>query len=570
MTDPAEPTGPKEPIEPIDPVAAVEPIGGTRSIGRSGLIVASGTMVSRVLGFINALLLYNTIGAVGQGADAFVLANTLPNNIYLILAGGTLTAVIVPAIVRSVTDGDGGQRFLNRLVTLGVSVFAVVAIAATVAAPLVVQLYAQSGSRGFAQGQIELAIAFAYWCLPQVFFYAVIAILSEVLNAKGKFWPYAWTPVVNNVVLAAVLIGFRVTFGEVDDLAASAWTNGMVVLLAGGATLGIVVQTLALILAFRQAGLRIRPDFHWRDAGLSRFGRLAAWTFGATLVSQAAGIFESNVLSLATGSASIAAMTLAQAIYILPYSIVTISIAVPYFTRMSRHAQAGDRTSLGDDLTRAVTAVLLFQVFFAVSMAIAAPWIATLFTSEPDGRIAVAAVLACTLIGLVPASVSGVLLRGWYALDDTRTPFIMQTTQVVLYVLALVGIAVLRPAADGIAVAAALSLAGAIIIYAVLSVALIRRKVPSFRVSRVLGRLVWFAAAMVPAAAVGWWLSSAVLGSTEAGAFPGGTAGGALLVILVAGLSMLVVYLGVLLATRNPELLGVLRPIRARLTRRAE
>lgn len=550
---------------------AGEPTKKPRSLGRSGLVVASGTLVSRVLGFINALLLYNTIGAVGQGADAFVLANTLPNNIYLIIAGGTLTAVIVPAIVRSVADGDGGQRFLNRLVTLGVSVFAVVAIAVTVAAPLVVQLYAQSGpDGGFAPGQLELAIAFAYWCLPQVFFYAVIAILSEVLNAKGRFWPYAWTPVVNNVVLAAVLVGFRVAFGEVATKPASAWTPGMIVLLAGGATLGIVIQTLALVIAFRRAGLKIRPDFHWRDTGLGRFGRLAAWTFGATLVSQAAGIFESNVLSLATGSASIAAMTLSQAIYILPYSIVTISIAVPYFTRMSRDAQAGDLLGLGRDLTNAVTTVLLFQVFFAVAMIVTAPWIATLFTSEPDGRTALAAVLACTLIGLIPASVSGILLRAWYALDDTRTPFFLQTTQVVLYVVALVAVAVVRPPVGTIAVAAALSLAGAIVVYAVLSVSLIRRKVPTLQVGRILGRLGWFLAAMAPAAAAGWVVAHLLLAGTPLGRFPDGPQGGGLLVILITGFAMLAVYLGALAATRNPELAAFWRPVRARLARRPE
>jgi len=566
----SEPIEPGDPGNPAEPHASAEP-PRSRSLGRSGLVVASGTLVSRLLGFVNALLLYNTIGAVGQGADAFVLANTLPNNIYLIIAGGTLTAVIVPAIVRSVADGDGGQRFLNRLVTLGVSVFAVVAIAMTVAAPLVVQLYAQSGpDGGFAPGQLELAIAFAYWCLPQVFFYAVIAILSEVLNAKGRFWPYAWTPVVNNVVLAAVLIGFRITFGEVASRPASDWTTGMIVLLAGGATLGIVVQTVALIVAFRRAGLKVRPDFHWRDAGLSRFGRLAAWTFGATLVSQAAGIFESNVLSLATGSASIAAMTLAQAIYILPYSIVTISIAVPYFTRMSRDAQAGDRIGLGRDLTNAVTAVLLFQVFFAVAMAICAPWIATLFTSEPDGRTALAAVLACTLVGLVPASVSGILLRAWYALDDTRTPFILQTIQVSLYVIALIVVAAVRPPITTIAITAALCLAGAILVYATLSVTLIRRKVPALGVGRILGRLGWFAAAMAPAAAAGWALAYGVLDRTSFGGFPDGPQAGGLLVILVTGTVMLIVYLGVLAATRNPELMTFLRPIRARLARRAE
>ena len=541
------------------------------SIGRAGAVVASGTLVSRVLGFVNAILLYNTIGTVGQGADAFVLANTLPNNIYLLIAGGTLSAVIVPAIVRSLGEGDGGERFLNRLVTLGVSLFALLAIAVTVAAPLVVQFYAQSGQdRGFAPGQLELAIAFAYWCLPQVFFYAVIAIMSEVLNARGKFWPYAWTPVVNNVVLAAVLVSFRAAFGEVSRRPAAEWTPTMIALLAGGATLGIVIQTLALLVAFRRAGIRIRPDFHWRDAGLGRFGRLAAWTFGATLVSQAAGILESNVLSLATGSASIAAMALSQAIYILPYSIVTISIAVPYFTRMSRDAQAGDLTGLGRDLTNAIGVVLLFQVFAAVTMVVASPWIATVFTDKPEGREALVAVLVCTLVGLIPASVSGILLRGWYALEDTRTPFFIQLLQVLLYVGALAVIALTGVPVDRIGAAAALSLAGAILVSALLSLALIRRRIPALRIGAIGGRLLWFLAAMVPAAGAGALLGHGLLAGTPLGAFPDGTLAGGLVTVVLIGLTMLAIYLGVLWLTRNPELRTLLGPVARRLRRRAE
>src|SRR5699024_11836038 len=129
--------------------------------------------------------------------------------------------------------------------------FLVVTVVVTIAAPIVVQLYAQGGDpaageagRGFSETQLQLAYAFAYFCLPQVFFYAVFAILSEVLNARGVFWASAWAPVVHNLVFLSVLLSFRFAFGSAEGLAATDWAPAMSKSLAGGATLGGVLQTI--------------------------------------------------------------------------------------------------------------------------------------------------------------------------------------------------------------------------------------------------------------------------------------------------------------------------------------
>ena len=545
------------------------------SIGRSGAVLASGTLVSRLLGFLNALLLYNTIGTVGQGADAFALANQLPNNIFALIAGGTLTAVIVPAIVKATGHTDGGERFLNKPVTLGITRFLGVTVVVTIAAPIIVPLYAQGSDpaageagRGFSESQLQLAYAFAYFCLPQVFFYAVFAILSEVLNARGVFWAYAWAPVVNNLVFLSVLLSFRGAFGSADGLMATDWSPTMVMPLAGGATLGIVIQAIVLILAWRRAGIRFRLDFRWRDAGLGKFGRLAAWMFGAMLVAQLGGIIESRVVSLASGEdASLATLALASLIAVLPYSLITMSIAIPYFTRLSTHARDGDHKAIGADLTNAILAVLVLQVFAAVGLAVLSPWVATVFTSNPEGRVAVALVLTCTLVGLIPSSISGVLLRGWYALDDTRAAFVLQSIQVSLHVVALLFIT--QAPREHIAALAALSLGAAMIINAGISLGWMRRRIPTLRVPRILGRLLWYLLAMVPAAAAGFGIEWVMV---EAGIarFPDGDMLGALLTAAAAGLVMLVVYFGLLVASRNPEVLSVTRPLLSRLTRRSE
>ncbi len=159
------------------------------SLGRSSMILASGTVVSRVLGFISAIILARTLGTVGAGADTFALANQLPNNIYAIVAGGVLSAVLVPHIVKAGLDKDGGQSFVNKIVTLGFVIFLAVAILATLLAPALVALYSQSGGeggRGFSPEEIALAVAFAYWCLPQVLFYALYS-LSAKCSTPAKF-----------------------------------------------------------------------------------------------------------------------------------------------------------------------------------------------------------------------------------------------------------------------------------------------------------------------------------------------------------------------------------------------
>src|SRR5690554_5844321 len=160
-------------------------------LGRAGALLASGTLVSRLLGFIKAAVLLQTIGVLAAG-DAFSVANQLPNLLYELVAGGVLSAVLIPQIVRAGLHDDGGQRFINKLLTVGVVIFFVVTAVATIAAPWLVDLYTQSsadGAKGFSSRGIALATAFAYWCLPQILFYGIYSLMGEVLNARKVFGP---------------------------------------------------------------------------------------------------------------------------------------------------------------------------------------------------------------------------------------------------------------------------------------------------------------------------------------------------------------------------------------------
>ena len=540
------------------------PARPTASIGRSSVLLASGTLVSRALGFISLIVLASAIGLTGAAGDAFALANQLPNNVYSLVAGGLLSAVLVPQIVKAGLHDDGGARFINKLITIGVVVFAIVTGIATACAPLLVSLYA---STGFDRSSLGLATAFAYWCLPQILFYALYSLIGETLNARGVFGPFTWAPVLNNVVAIAGLVAFILLFGgEQENRDDGGWTAGHIALLAGSATLGIAVQAFALFFFLGRAGLKYRPDFRWKGVGLASTGRSASWVFAMFLVTQVSGVVESQVASTATGDASINVMKYAWLMFMLPHSIATVSIVTAYFTRMSAHVRDLRLGDLRADISSALRSILLIMVFAAVGLAVLSFPFSAIFAPTYTEATSLAAVYLAFLPGLIPFTIFFVLLRVFYALDLTRSAFIIQVVQTTFFVSG--ALVVLEVAArEWIAVGLALVLSAAVALQAVLSALVLRGPLGHLDTRRVAGRALWFAGAAVPAGAVGWGILQ-LLGGVAAGAFPVADRFGSIVSMLVAGLGMATVYFGLLWLTRNPELRAFGQPLLDRIHRK--
>ncbi|MGO8608773.1 lipid II flippase MurJ, partial [Rhizobium johnstonii] len=106
---------------------------------------------------------------------------------------------IVPQIVKAAAHTDGGSRFVSKLLTLGTVILVAVTVLIMAVAPLLITLFAPN----YTPEQTALAVSLAYWCLPQLLFYGLYALLGEVLNARKVFGPYSWAPTVNNLVSIA-------------------------------------------------------------------------------------------------------------------------------------------------------------------------------------------------------------------------------------------------------------------------------------------------------------------------------------------------------------------------------
>lgn len=523
------------------------------SIARASLMIGAGTIASRLTGFLRTIVLVAAIGSTAsRAADAFGTANQLPNNIYAIISTGILTAVIVPQIVKASSHHDGGTAFVSKLFTLGTVVLLGATVIAALCAPWLVTAYAPF----YTPEQRALATAFAYWCLPQILFYGLYALLGETMHARNVYGPYTLTPIVNNVVSIIGFGAFILLFGAKTD--ATGWTPGMVALIGGTATAGIALQALLLLVFWRGVGVGVRPDFRWRGMGLGQIGRLAGWTFLMVLLGQLGGLVQSQVLSTSSGGVSVAASQNMWLLYMLPYSLIVISIGTPYFTRLSEHAHAGRLEEVRADIGRSIRTLGVFVVIAAFAMAAAAVPAARIFTNSPAAALAAAPLLIAYLVSLIPNTVIFSIQRTYYAYNDTRTPFLFTVVQTAVVIATALVAAVVVPT-EWRATAVALGQAVAAIVQTALATWLLHRKIG------VLGTASWmlalgrFVVAAIPAAAVGfgvflllggvsgWMVSGQLLGAL-------GTA--------VIGIVALVAYVGMLALLRTPELEPALAIVR--------
>jgi putative peptidoglycan lipid II flippase len=540
------------------------------SVTRSSLVMASGTIVSRILGFARAVLLAAAIGVTTDAADAFGVANQLPNNVYAIIVGGVLNAVLVPQLVRARSLSDGGKGYVDRFVTLVITVFFAVTLLFTMAAPILVRLY----TSGWSEEQLALATAFAYWCLPQLFFYGLYSIFGEVLNSRSAFGPFMWAPVLNNIVSIAGLVAFIVIFGAdpTGERAVELWGADRISLLAGSATLGVAAQALILLFSWKRIGVTLNLNFRWRGFGLGPALRAASWSLAMVLVTQIGGLVQTAVASTAVagrdssiGVASVAAAAIAWLIFMLPHSVVTVSVATAYFTRMSKHAAAGEMTSFKADLTNGLKVIGLVSVVSSVLLVLLAYPIARVFAGEYPATVALGNVIIALMVGLVPFSFVYMMQRAFFALEDTKTPFVFTSIQIALHIAGSLTLGATVPK-QWLVVSISLLTALTIVVQGVIAYLLLKRKIGGLKGLGVGVSLGKFLLAVIPAAGAGI-LTLWLLGGVSQGSFALGTVLGAAVVSAGVASVVLISYLALLWFMKVPQLREVGAALGARLKR---
>ncbi|MFF3979293.1 murein biosynthesis integral membrane protein MurJ [Streptomyces sp. NPDC055808] len=561
-----QPPAPAAP-EPA-PAPPLKPAGRASSLMKSSAVMAAGTLVSRLTGFVRSLVITAALGAALLG-DTFTIALTLPTMIYILTVGGGLNSVFVPQLVRSMKDDeDGGEAYANRLLTLVMVALGTIVALAVIGAPLLIQLMSPTIGNDAAANSV--AVTFARYCLPTIFFMGVHVVMGQILNARGKFGAMMWTPVLNNIVMICTFGLFIWVYGTSAESHMGVQTipHDGVRLLGIGTLLGLVVQALAMLPYLRETGFRFRPRFDWKGHGLGKTVKLAKWTVMFVLANQA-GVIVVTRLATAAGKesgrsgAGFLAYSNAQLIWGMPQAIITVSVMAALLPRISRAAHDNDPGAVRDDISQGLrnSAVAIVPVAFAF-LALGVPMCTLLYASSGiQAAQSMGFILMAFALGLIPYSVQYVVLRGFYAYEDTRTPFYNTVIVAAVNAAASAACYVVLPARWAVVgMAAAYGLA-----YAVgVGVAWRRLRnrlggdLDGAHVLRTYARL---CLAAVPAAVVGGAVGFGLL------KFLGEGAGGSVVALVVGGAVLLGVFFVAAKRMRIEELNAMVGMVRGRLGR---
>ncbi|MGH3258734.1 MAG: murein biosynthesis integral membrane protein MurJ [Streptosporangiaceae bacterium] len=416
-----QPGGPR-PARPAGARAAPRP-----SLIRSGAGMAVGTLVSRGTGFLRTLVLVYALG-ISTLNNAYNNANTLPNTVYYLMLGGVFTSVVVPLLVRAAKrDPDHGEAYAQRMFTLGAVSLLVVTVVATLAAGPLVDLYAPTihgppGSPNAAEH--HLMVVWAYFFIPQIFFYGMSSLIGAILNTRGRFAAPMWTPVINNVIVIVVGGLYAVTVGlnkDPQNISAAG-----VQLLGIGTTLGVVAQTVALFPSLRGAGFRWRPTLGFRPGEVTEMRRMAAWMLVYVVSQWAGNLIVQIVANTSPGLNGYSAYSIAWQLFQLPYAIVGISVITALLPRMSEHASARRYSLVRDDFSIGVRLASVIVVPAALYLGVlGGPLAEFLFpygsAANPAHARYIGEVFGLFSLGLVPYMLTQLQLRVFYSFQDSRT-----------------------------------------------------------------------------------------------------------------------------------------------------
>lgn len=553
---PAEPIGDRLPAVQLEGPEERAKAPQVASVARASGRMAIATLTSRITGFAWKVMLA-WVATLGVLYDSFTVANTLPLIINELLLGGVLTSVVVPLLVRSQDDEDGGESYTQRLLTMAATILGVGTVLSVAVAPWLIGLL--MNDTGAANP--ELATWFAYLLLPGLLFYGMFAVLSAVLNAKQIFGPAQWAPVVNNLVIFATIAAFALVPGD-PTIIPTRMSDPKVLVLGIGVLTAMVAQALFLIPPLRRSGFRWR----WRwgiDDRLKEFGGLALWILGYVAVSQVGMIINTRVLTAgAAGGPSI--YSNAWLLFQLPYGVIGVSLLTALMPKMSRSAADGDYRRLIGDLSYGSRLTTLMLLPVSAVMAVAGTSIGVALFALGAGQLADAErlgqALAVSAFGLLPYALVMLQMRVFYALKDSRTPtLIMVVMTAVKIPLLYLASALLDPINVVLGVMMVNSLV--FVVGAVLGQVWLWVKLGNLRSKRVLGVILF----TVVASGLGV-LAAALTGMLVPEAL--GAVGAAWVKVFLQGVVGLGVSFGVLVALKVDEFAPVTRRI-GRLVRRA-
>jgi putative peptidoglycan lipid II flippase len=371
--------------------------------------IAVVTVVARAVGFGRTVVFSQTVGTQCVG-DTYQAANTIPNVVFEVVAGGALASLVVPVLAGAVAAGDRerASRTTSALLTWSALVLVPVSVLGWFLAPTVVRLLLGSDPTCGPE-VLEVGTSMLRVFLPQVVLYGVAVVATGVLQAHHRFlWP-ALAPLVSSVVVAGAYLVYAGR-GE-QELAALSRSQELV--LSVGTTLGVAALALAVLVPLKGTGLRVRPTLAFPD-GVAAQARALAAAGLAVLAAQQAALVVALRLAAGGSRGDVAVFSVALTLFLVPWAVLAVPVATSAFPRLSALADQPEEFAAVARRTTQVVLVLTLAGSAAL-FAVADPLAALLGAGEP-----MAGAIRGFAPGLVGYGLLALVTRTLYARGDGR------------------------------------------------------------------------------------------------------------------------------------------------------
>jgi putative peptidoglycan lipid II flippase len=393
---------------------------------RHAVVMTVGTTLSRLTGFLRLTAMTATLGVtVSSLGSIYTVANLTPNIVYELILGGVLTSVFVPVFVQRLeTYGvDDARDVAGRVITLVLVILVAVTALGAVFAERIIRLYLVSADAPDRDAQIQLGVFFLRWFMPQIVFYGVGAVAIGLLQAHRRFAAPMFAPILNNLVVIGTFIAYAIVRGSRPP-AVEGITEAERTILAVGTTLGVVVMTVALWPSLRAIGYRVRLRLGWRHEAVRRLTRLAAWVALYVAANQLAYVVVIVLNNRFDAGPQI--YTTAFTVFQLPHAIFAVSIFTALLPGMSERWATDHPEGVRTLVSRGLRDTAVVSIPAALGLiALAEPIARLLFehgAAVDADAIAIGGTLQGFAAGLLFFSSFQLLTRSFYAMQDTRTP----------------------------------------------------------------------------------------------------------------------------------------------------
>ncbi|MBO7560487.1 murein biosynthesis integral membrane protein MurJ [Candidatus Saccharibacteria bacterium] len=402
------------------------------SVKSAAIVLASSTLISALLGiFRDRLLNSYYLGTYPTGIDAYTAAFTIPDFMFFILTSGALSVSFIPVFNQRLMSGNKKSAW-----ELSASLLNLLAIITLIASILIMvfadPLIRYVVSPGLDESGMALAINMTRVIALNPFLFSITTVLTSMQQAVGRFVFYAFAPAVYNV---GIIIGITCFTGGINIFGMQLFEGGIMGV-ALGVILGAILQLIISLIGLYGLGFDYNFKIAWKNQGFRSILKLLPARSLDQGIDYVNSIVNTN-LSSRMGAGAVRSFNQASALHQMPVNLIGVAISTAFFPKMTEELGEGKEEKFQNTFRQAMRTIIWISLPVAVIAFFARGYVVSFINNigNNSSNMAIASILGTLVIAIFARSVFHIASRGFYAYQDTKTPFIVSIVAIGLTIL---------------------------------------------------------------------------------------------------------------------------------------